>query len=64
VAFRPITAPTEEQAWQKAHDRIGRISMRGYDLLADSIEVGQQVIPVVREEAARRDAAAAALAPA
>ena len=138
VAFRPIIAPTEEQAWEKAHDiveriearvagerrrphpappghepgehrvaaadrdrrggravrpgaldpdggrhrrrgqlqRAGRhpgdrraaildyidlgvdiISMRGYDLLADAIDVGQQVIPIVREEVAKRDAA-------
>jgi len=35
------------------------ISMRGYDLLADAVEVGQQVIPIVREEVAKRDAAAA-----
>jgi alkanesulfonate monooxygenase len=140
VAFRPIIAPTEEQAWAKAHDIVGRIearvaagggqlsrrrpiaspentgsqrliafaaegerfdralwtrtaaatggsgnsnalvgtpetvaqaildyidlgvdiiSMRGYDLLADAVDVGQQVIPLVREEVARRDAAAA-----
>jgi len=38
------------------------ISMRGYDLLADAIDVGQQVIPIVREEVAKRDAAAAAAA--
>ena len=38
------------------------ISMRGYDLLADAIDVGQQVIPIVREEVAKRDAAAAAVA--
>ena len=25
------------------------ISMRGYDLLADAIDIGQQVIPIVRE---------------
>jgi hypothetical protein len=31
--------------------------MRGYDLLADAIDVGQQVIPTVREGAAKRDAA-------
>jgi alkanesulfonate monooxygenase len=36
------------------------ISMRGYDLLADAIDVGQQVIPIVREEVAKRDAAAVA----
>jgi alkanesulfonate monooxygenase len=143
VAFRPIIAPTEEQAWAKAHDIVGRIearvqagggalsrrrpvsgpenagsqrliaiaadgerfdralwtrtaavtggagnsnalvgtpetvaraildyidlgvdiiSMRGYDLLADAIDVGQQVILIVREEVAKRDAAAAAVA--
>jgi alkanesulfonate monooxygenase len=142
VAFRPIVAPTDEQAWQKAHEIVGRIeervranggavsrrrpiknpentgsqrliaiaaegerfdralwtrtaavtggagnsnalvgtpetvaraildyidlgvdiiSMRGYDLLPDAIEVGQQVIPIVREEVAKRDAAAAAV---
>jgi alkanesulfonate monooxygenase len=32
------------------------ISMRGYDLLQDAIDVGQQVIPLVREEVAKRDA--------
>jgi alkanesulfonate monooxygenase len=140
VAFRPIIAPTEAKAWEKAHDIVDRIearvaagggalsrrrpvgnpentgsqrliaiaeegerfdralwtrtaaatggagnsnalvgtpetvaaaildyidlgvdiiSMRGYDLLADAVEVGQQVIPIVREEVAKRDAAAA-----
>ena len=34
------------------------ISMRGYDLLKDAVDVGQQVIPIVREEVAKRDAAA------
>jgi alkanesulfonate monooxygenase len=139
VAFRPIIAPTEEKAWEKAHDTVDRIearvaagggalsrrrtvknpentgsqrliaiaeeserfdralwtrtalatggsgnsnalvgtpetvaqaildyidlgvdiiSMRGYDLLADAIDVGQQVIPIVREEVAKRDSAA------
>lgn len=140
VAFRPIIAPTEEKAWEKAHGIVDRIesrvkaggqlsrrrpvknpentgsqrliaiaeegerfdralwtrtaaatggggnsnalvgtpetvaaaildyidlgvdiiSMRGYDLLTDTIDVGQQVIPIVREEVAKRDAAAAA----
>jgi alkanesulfonate monooxygenase len=140
VAFRPIIAPTEEQAWAKAHDIVARIearvaaaavspfrrrpignpentgsqrlieiaeegerfdralwtrtaavtggagnsnalvgtpetvaqaildyvdlgvdiiSMRGYDLLADAIDIGQQVIPIVREEMAKRDLATA-----
>jgi alkanesulfonate monooxygenase len=36
------------------------ISMRGYDLLTDAIDIGQQVIPIVREEVAKRDAAASA----
>jgi alkanesulfonate monooxygenase len=138
VAFRPIIAPTEEQAGEKAHDTVARIesrvqasggalsrrrpvknpentgsqrliaiaeegerfdralwtptaaatggagnsnalvgtpetvaqaildyidlgvdiiSMRGYDLLQDAVDVGQQVIPIVREEVAKRDAA-------
>jgi alkanesulfonate monooxygenase len=35
---------------------VGIISMRGYDLLQDAIDVGQQVIPLVREEVAKRDA--------
>jgi alkanesulfonate monooxygenase len=142
VAFRPIIAPTEAQAWEKAHDTVARIesrvaagggalsrrrpvkdpentgsqrliaiaaegerfdralwtptaaatggagnsnalvgtpetvaqaildyvdlgvdiiSMRGYDLLQDTVDVGQQVIPIVREEVAKRDAAAAAV---
>ena len=34
------------------------ISMRGYDLLADAVDIGQQVIPIVRAEVARRDLAA------
>jgi alkanesulfonate monooxygenase len=140
VAFRPIIAPTDKKAWDKAHETVSRIearvqagggalsrrrpisnpentgsqrliaiaadgerfdralwtrtaavtggagnsnalvgtpdtvaqaildyidlgvdiiSMRGYDLLADAIDVGQQVIPIVREEVAKRDAAAA-----
>jgi alkanesulfonate monooxygenase len=137
VAFRPIIAPTEAQAWEKANDTVARIearvqagggaltrrrsiknpentgsqrliaiaeegerfdralwtrtaaatggagnsnalvgtpetvaqaildyidlgvdiiSMRGYDLLQDAVDVGQQVIPIVREEVAKRDA--------
>jgi alkanesulfonate monooxygenase len=35
------------------------ISMRGYDILADAADVGQQVIPIVREEVAKSDAAKA-----
>jgi alkanesulfonate monooxygenase len=139
VALRPIIAPTEERAWEKAHDTVARIearisssggqlsrrrpiknpentgsqrliaiaaegerfdralwtrtaavtggsgnsnalvgtpetvaqaildyidlgvdiiSMRGYDLLTDAADIGQQVIPIVREEVAKRDAAA------
>ena len=33
------------------------ISMRGYDLLQGAIDVGQQVIPLAREEVTKRDAA-------
>ena len=36
------------------------ISARGYDLLDDAIDFGRHVIPLVREEVAKRDAAAAA----
>jgi len=140
VAFRPIIAPTQDKAWEKAHDIVGRIeqrvaanggalsrrrpvknpentgsqrliaiaaegerfdralwtrtaavtggagnsnalvgtpetvaraildyvdlgvdiiSMRGYDLLADAIDVGDHVIPIVREEVARKEGRAA-----
>jgi alkanesulfonate monooxygenase len=34
------------------------LSARGYDLLADAAEFGREVIPLVRQEVARRDAAA------
>ena len=35
------------------------ISARGYDLLDDAIDFGRYVIPIVREEVAKRDASAA-----
>lgn len=35
------------------------ISMRGYDLLADATDIGRYVIPIVREEVAKRDRATA-----
>lgn len=141
VAFRPIIAPTEELAWEKAHRTVGAIkarkekgepiskrhngharpentgsqrliaiaeagerydralwtptavatggagnsnalvgtpetvaqalldyydlgvdilSARGYDLLGDAIDFGRYVIPIVREEVAKRDAQRAA----
>jgi len=140
AAFRPIIAPTEELAWEKAHAILGRIedrkagagaqlrryrpgapenagsqrlleiaeqgerfdtalwtatakatggagnsnalvgtpetvaqallayydlgvsviSARGYDLLDDAIDFGRYVIPIVREEVAKRDATRAA----
>ncbi|MFF2520993.1 LLM class flavin-dependent oxidoreductase [Streptomyces liangshanensis] len=141
VAFRPIIAPTEELAWEKAHRTVAAInarkeqgdtvagrgrgapentgsrrllaiadagerydralwtptaaatggagnsnalvgtpetvaqalldyydlgvdilSARGYDLLGDAVDFGRHVIPLVREEVAKRDAARAALA--
>jgi alkanesulfonate monooxygenase len=31
------------------------LSARGYDILEDAVEFGQQVIPIVREEVAKRD---------
>lgn len=144
VAFRPIIAPTEELAWEKAHRTVGAIrarreggdqvlvrhhrrgapentgsqrlisiaeagerydralwtptaaatggagnsnalvgtpetvaqalldyydlgvdiiSARGYDLLGDAIDFGRYVIPIVREEVAKRDAEKAARGP-
>jgi len=141
AAFRPILGATEELAWQKAHDILGRIerrsgalpanilgdlknpenagsqrllsiaeqgdrydralwtrpaaasggrgnsnalvgtpetvaaalldyvdlgvdilSARGYDFVNDTVDFGRYVIPIVRQEVARRDAAAAASA--
>jgi alkanesulfonate monooxygenase len=32
------------------------ISARGYDILGDAIDFGRHVIPIVREEVAKRDA--------
>ncbi|RFU84002.1 LLM class flavin-dependent oxidoreductase [Streptomyces triticagri] len=142
VAFRPIIAPTEELAWEKAHRTVGAIrerreqtlkprhrtggapentgaqrliaiaeagerydralwtptaaatggagnsnalvgtpetvaqalldyydlgvdilSARGYDLLGDAIDFGRHVIPIVREEVAKRDAEKSARGP-
>lgn len=39
---------------------VRHFSARGYDILRDAVDVGREVIPIVREEVARRDAAAAA----
>jgi len=36
------------------------LSARGYDLLGDAIDFGRHVIPIVREEVAKRDAERAA----
>lgn len=38
------------------------LSARGYHLLDDAIDFGRHVIPIVREEVAKRDAAKAARA--
>lgn len=35
------------------------ISMRGYNLLADAVDIGRHVIPIVRDEVAKRDRAVA-----
>ena len=39
------------------------LSARGYDLLGDAIDFGRHVIPIVREEVAKRDAERAARGP-
>jgi alkanesulfonate monooxygenase len=36
------------------------LSARGYDILDDAIDFGRYVIPIVRDEVARRDAATVA----
>ena len=41
---------------------ITLLSARGYDIYDDAIDFGRYVIPLVREEVARRDATAAATA--
>jgi alkanesulfonate monooxygenase len=35
------------------------VEFLGYDLLADAVDIGRHVIPIVREEVAKRDRAAA-----
>ena len=55
------TPDTVAQALLDYYDLGAEIfSARGYDLLEDAIEFGKYVIPIVREEAAKRDAARAA----
>ena len=39
---------------------IGILSARGYDIYDDAIDFGRYVIPLVRDEVAKRDAALAA----
>ena len=36
---------------------VGILSARGYDTLDDAVDFGRHVIPIVREEVAKRDAA-------
>ena len=51
------TPETVAQALLDYYDLGAEIfSARGYDLLEDAIDFGRHVIPIVREEAARRDA--------
>ncbi|WP_424214993.1 LLM class flavin-dependent oxidoreductase [Streptomyces sp. BI20] len=55
------TPETVAQALLDYHDLgVDILSARGYDLLGDAIDFGRHVIPLVREEVARRDAARAA----
>ena len=50
------TPETVAQALLDYYDLGAEIfSARGYDLLEDAVEFGRQVIPIVREEVARRD---------
>jgi alkanesulfonate monooxygenase len=51
---------TPDTVAQAILDYVDIISMRGYDLLGDAIDIGRYVIPIVREEVAKRDRAAEA----
>ncbi|MGW3072711.1 MULTISPECIES: LLM class flavin-dependent oxidoreductase [unclassified Kitasatospora] len=54
------TPETVAQALLDYYDLgVDILSARGYDLLDDAIDFGRYVIPIVREEVAKRDAAAA-----
>jgi alkanesulfonate monooxygenase len=58
------TPETVAQALLDYYDLgVDILSARGYDLLGDAIDFGRQVIPLVREEVAKRDAEAAARGP-
>ncbi|MFD9031015.1 LLM class flavin-dependent oxidoreductase [Streptomyces sp. NPDC059567] len=51
------TPETVAQALLDYHDLgVDILSARGYDLLGDAIDFGRYVIPIVREEVAKRDA--------
>jgi len=55
------TPETVAQALLDYYDLgVDILSARGYDLLGDAIDFGRYVIPIVREEVAKRDAARAA----
>jgi alkanesulfonate monooxygenase len=57
------TPETVAQALLDYYDLgVGILSARGYDMLGDTIDFGRYVIPIVREEVAKRDAARAATA--
>jgi alkanesulfonate monooxygenase len=54
------TPETVAQALLDYYDLgVDILSARGYDLLDDAIDFGRYVIPIVREEVAKRDAARA-----
>ncbi|WP_411093452.1 LLM class flavin-dependent oxidoreductase [Streptomyces sp. 049-1] len=55
------TPETVAQALLDYYDLgVDILSARGYDLLADAVDFGRHVIPIVREEVAKRDAERAA----
>jgi alkanesulfonate monooxygenase len=57
------TPETVAQALLDYYDLgVDILSARGYDMLGDTIDFGRYVIPIVREEVAKRDAAKAASA--
>jgi alkanesulfonate monooxygenase len=67
-SFRPIVAPTDELAWEKAQGVLAKtkadyaeigcdlLSIRGWDVYNDAQDYVRHVLPLVRQELAHRDA--------
>jgi hypothetical protein len=52
----PFVLPHETRDVPRCHPvGVDSISVRGYDLLGDAIDVGRYVLPLIRDEDAKRD---------